>query len=303
MPDEKNIKYENVKCVICDSDDAEKLFDACDKFHDFGGRFPVKRCRNCGLVYLDPRPSEETKGMFYDDEYTFKSDKPSQETTHYLPVIEELKKMKPGLIYDVGTGNSEFLPMMRELGWEVGGNEVDASLVEFFRLTHQIDIDSGYLEDAGHKSKSFDVVTIMGVLEHTPNPKRLLLEVNRILKDDGRLILYCFNRNFEATLLGRHWLGFDVPRHFYSFSEKTIARLLHDTGFAVRKKIYSPVTSLFQSATWIALRLRNAISGSRRPTIVMNLPKPVQFISMRCGSVLARFGTSPAIYLFCEKDV
>ncbi|MFA6001130.1 MAG: class I SAM-dependent methyltransferase [Thermoleophilia bacterium] len=302
MLDVDNIKFEKAKCAICDGDNAEKLFSARDKFHNYGGRFTVKRCRDCGLVYMDPRPTEDTKGKFYDDEYTFKSDKPSQESSHYLPVIEELKKMKPGVIHDVGTGNSQFLPMMRDLGWDVGGNEVDASLVEFFRKKHQIDIQYGDLKQARHEAKSVDVVTIMGVLEHTPDPKRLLEEVNRILKDDGKLILYCFNRNYEAALLGRYWLGYDTPRHLYSFSEKTLTRLLKETGFTVCGKVYSPVTTIFQSATWMILRLRNAITRSQRSTIVMNLPKPLQFLSMRFGRVMARLGTSPAVYLFCKKD-
>ena len=301
MSDVNNIKLERTRCAVCDGDDGETLFQARDKFHYYEGRFPVKRCRNCGLVYLDPRPTQETKSLFYDDEYTFKSNKPSQESSHYFPVIEELKKMEPGSIYDVGTGNSEFLPMMRELGWEVRGNEIDASLVEFFRAKHQIDIDSGYLGDAGIESDSVDVVTIMGVLEHTPDPKKLIEEVHRILKDDGKFILYCFNRNFEAALLGRFWLGYDTPRHLFSFSEKTLARLLNDTGFTVYRKVYSPVTTLLQSAAWMTLRLRNAVTRSRRSTIVMNLPKPLQFVSMRCGSVMSKLGTSPAIYLFYEK--
>jgi len=301
-PDADNIKLENVKCVICDSDNTELLFNAPDKLlHHYKGHFPIKRCKNCGLVYVNPRATEETKGFYYTDEYSFKSDKPSQAIAHYLPVIRELKKMDPGSIYDVGTGNSQFLLLMRDMGWEVGGNEVDISLVDFFREEHQIDIQYGNLEDVGHESKSVDVVTIMGVLEHTPNPKRLLQEVNWMLKDDGKLILWCFNRNFEAALMGRYWLGFDPPRHRYSFSEKTLKKLLSEAGFTAEGKVYAPRTTLFHSAKWMILQLRNAITRSSQSTPAMSVPKPFQFASNCFGTATAKLGTSPSIYLFCKR--
>lgn len=302
IPESNKIELENVKCVICDIDDTELLYDASDKLlHHYEASFPVKRCKICGLVYISPRATEETKGLYYSDEYSFKSDKPSQAIAHYLPVIRELEKMDSGSIYDVGTGNSQFLPLMRDMGWDVGGNEVDRSLVEFFREEHQIDVDYGNIEDAGNESNLFDVVSIMGVLEHIPNPKKLLQEVNRILKDDGKLVLWCFNRNIEAGLMGRYWLGFDPPRHCYSFSEKTLAKLLNEAGFTIDKKVYAPRVTLFHSAKWLMLQLQNKIYRSSKPTAVMGVPQPFEFVNICLGKVMAKLGSGYSVYTFCRK--
>lgn len=294
---------EQAPCPICNQYDEKFLFTAFDKMFSWRQeKFPVVECEHCGLVYLNPRPSSKSRNIYYEG-YPCRADKmdQSQPLIHYQPVIDFLAGMKPGRILDIGTGNSPFLPAMKERGWETFGTEIDAGLVDYYRSRYGIEIFQGELEDAKFSSESFDAVTIMGVLEHVPYPRLLLEEANRILKPGGVIVLWCFNRGAEAHLLGRYWLGFDAPRHLYSFSGTTLGRLLAASGFEVTGTFYRPISYLAHSGVWAATRVRDRLLGRKPAVWVPKLPAFIQKMSLPLGWVLAHRKSGSNIYLFAKK--
>lgn len=293
---------QSVPCALCGADDFRVLYEARDKMlgHPAPGCYVV-RCRRCGLVYLNPRPPLSAKAAFYGDSYAFDEKNPAVEIEHYRPVIEYLSRLKSGRVLDVGTGNSSFLTVMRDRGWEVAGTEVDESLVEYFRNRHGIELFLGQLEDAGYPAGSFDAVTMFGVLEHVPDPASLLGEVSRILKDDGVFCLWSFNRDIEARMLGRYWPGFDPPRHFYSFSRETLTRLLDRAGFQVEPVIYPRISYLPYSAVWAAKRAKGLMIGGGQPAYVLTLPRWLDLLSRPLARILSASGRSSNLYIFARK--
>lgn len=295
-----------MSCVVCGSEDAEPLFIARDKIsYRENGKYSALRCGDCGLVFLSPQPAKQEKYDLYGDDYVFTADKPetSQPVSHYQPVIDFLETREPGRILDIGTGNSPFLPIMKEKGWEVTGTEINGGLVELFRQEHQIEVFHGELQDAGFEDDSFDTVTLLGVIEHVPDPRLLLEEVSRIVKDDGCLALWCFNRGVEAKVLGKYWLGFDTPRHLYSFSYDNMTRLLDDVGFELKGSVFRPISYASYSSVWAFDRLRNRFrkEEERVPTYRLRLPKSLEILSRPIGKIMAKRKTSSNMYLFAEK--
>ena len=307
----ENIKddfVEQVDCTLCGIDDTRELFQARDKVFYFDRtEFPAVQCRRCGLVYLNPRPCGPGKAAFYEHEYPFYQDENGcgQLLHHYQPVIDYLNTREPGRLLDIGTGNSPFLPTMKEKGWQVTGTELVENLIDYYREQYDIELFCGELEDAGFEDSSFDAVTIMGVLEHVPNPRLMLDDVARIMKDDGLLALWCFNRGLEARLLGKYWLGFDTPRHIYSFSYDTILRLLDETGFELRGSLFRPISYVSYSAVWAYERVRNWFRGKseRQPTYRLHLPAVLEKISRPFGQTLASRKMSSNMFLFAQKAV
>ena len=58
------------------------------------------------------------------------------------------------------------------------------------------------------------VVTMFHFLEHVPAPDTTLAHVRRMLKPEGELIVQVPNcASLQAQIFGRHWAGYDVPRH------------------------------------------------------------------------------------------
>jgi len=73
------------------------------------------------------------------------------------------------------------------------------------------------------------------VFEHLPNPASTLDEMRRILDTGGLVILKVPNiASLSARHFGPSWLGLDLPRHFYHFDPRTIARLLERHGFRIK---------------------------------------------------------------------
>ena len=87
------------------------------------------------------------------------------------------------------------------------------------------------------KSGSFDVVTMIAFIEHITEPSKMLKECNRVLKNNGILIIttpMSRARVFWETLVN---LGFteekSTKEHVHYFSPEEIEKLLKQTGFRV----------------------------------------------------------------------
>lgn len=95
--------------------------------------------------------------------------------------------------------------------------------------------------DAGLPDAHFDVVTMNDVLEHIPHSEPVLALVRRVLRPGGRLVLSLPNvryyLNVRNFLIYKDWrycdFGIMDRTHFRFFTERSIARLLADNGFAV----------------------------------------------------------------------
>ena len=89
------------------------------------------------------------------------------------------------------------------------------------------------------KDKSFDAILCLETIEHMPRQKRIefLKELNRLLKDEGELVLSMPNILWEPV----HWLvaifgihHSEGPHRF--LSRKKLKRLLKKTGFKIAKQ-------------------------------------------------------------------
>lgn len=112
-------------------------------------------------------------------------------------VIEELSKIPKGKsILDAGAGECKYKPFCKHLNYvsqdfcEYKGKVTEKGYGVSTEKwdTSSIDIVSD-ITDIPVKDKSFDYILCSEVFEHISYPDKALLEFNRILKDDGILIL------------------------------------------------------------------------------------------------------------------
>ena len=62
--------------------------------------------------------------------------------------------------------------------------------------------------------------------------QKMLAEILRCLKDEGRLIAEVPNiASYDAKIYGHYWRYLDVPRHLYHFDPVSIKVLLEKNGF------------------------------------------------------------------------
>jgi len=212
--------------------------------------FDVVRCKNCGLVYVDPQPPENEIEKLYSFEKgygtwrfdPFKRKKKFNEKRklfeEYVKLITKYKKM--GFLLDVGCSSGLFLEVARSFSWKCYGVEVNKDTAAIAKQKG-FTIVVGDLLNANFSNETFDVITLWEVLEHVRDPTNTLRHARNLLKNNGYLFISTPNiSGFEPEvsyhLMGKtmnFWRHPEPPGHLYQFSVNTIQKLLVKTGFKV----------------------------------------------------------------------
>jgi len=136
-----------------------------------------------------------------------------------------------GLIIDVGCGKGEYLQIMQEIGWNVLGIELDpisAGLSE----KKGVPVLRGTFPEVMIEDSVADQVTMYHVIEHLPDPISAIEKCFRILKVGGRLILNMPNAgSLGHSIFNKNWVPLDPPRHFFTFSAKSISAIFGKSSF------------------------------------------------------------------------
>jgi len=276
---------EYVPCDFCGSDDSTLLYELTDTLYGSPGLFPVRRCRVCKLIYLNPRPTADALLAHYPPSYESHQPPTILGSASLAGIGRRLNlAQKRGLVVrhisgatgtllDVGCATGIFLNEMHRAGWEVKGVEPAAEAAEVARITFGLNVLTGTLEPGMFPPSSFDVVTYWDTLEHTPSPIAQLQTTFTLLKPGGVAILKVPNWDgIDRHIFGGAWHGFDVPRHLYVFPRGVIASRLSGLGFEVRRIIGGPAG--YYSLTLSAYRvLRGArVAGARRILGLLQTP-------------------------------
>ena len=194
-------------------------------------------CVTCGLQYVSPRIRADAvlQGYAAGSDEKFVSQVRGREITFgkCLDLIERVWAAKPGRLLDIGTGAGSFPFMATRRGWQADGCEPNRWLCEWGLRNYGLPIRPGTVFEQGYPSRTYDVVTLWDVLEHTPDPKAEIREAHRLLNENGLLVInYPDIGSWIARLMGRSWV-FLLDVHLYYFTRVTIRKLLDDSGFEV----------------------------------------------------------------------
>jgi 2-polyprenyl-3-methyl-5-hydroxy-6-metoxy-1,4-benzoquinol methylase len=233
---------ERVRCCVCGSKESSQYVQAWDRSHGQPGTFTFVRCRGCGHVYLDPRPTQQEIGQYYPESYKEYTTRIDDEPNPFIRWNRQYGMAKrcravtnrrpPGRLLDVGCGTGLYMDAMRKRGWEVWGEDMTPIAVRFARERFGLDVFEGTLEQAAYPDAHFDVVTLWNVIEHVPDPPATLREIARILRPGGLVVMGTPNVDaLDAHVFGRYWALWEAPRHFNVFSPETLGRVLRQEGF------------------------------------------------------------------------
>jgi hypothetical protein len=131
---------ERIACPSCEADASEDFRASRDRLFDRPGTYHVVRCKPCGMIYTNPRPTFEALGNHYPEEYAcfaapesmrrgfrrwFFSSITRDTTLRRLRLIERYvgKPAAAARACDVGCSHGDLLAALRDpyqydvLGW------------------------------------------------------------------------------------------------------------------------------------------------------------------------------------------
>ena len=268
-------------CPICGSTESS-LFDR----REFR-RYPVTNriCRNCGLVYQSPRMTEAESEAFYETEYRLlyqgeegpnPKDLAVQAARAQITLDFVHKQVTSAAhILDIGCSTGILLQQFqthyhaRAFGIEPGKvyRQYAQSLgLEVFSSLADLHLDHG---------SSFNLVSMMHVLEHLPNPHEYLRDLReKYLAPDGWLLL-------EVPNLYAHDC-FEVA-HLTSFSAHTLTQVVQKAGYrVVQFRVHGqPRSQLIPLYLTLLAQPDRNVSFSFKPDHLVRIQRRVGFIRRR----------------------
>jgi 2-polyprenyl-3-methyl-5-hydroxy-6-metoxy-1,4-benzoquinol methylase len=98
-------------------------------------------------------------------------------------------KLPPGQVLEIGSAHGGFVALLSWAGFDATGLELSPWVVEFARDTFGVPTLLGSVEDQTIDPASLDVIALMDVLEHFPDPVRVMRHCLSLLKPNGILLI------------------------------------------------------------------------------------------------------------------
>ena len=233
------VSMEKVPCPLCGDDKAYPLLEWQNR--------RMVRCHGCSLVYRNPRPAASKVREAYATQRTSPEveERVAERRSLQFENFFDSLPNRPGRLLDVGCGSGFFLKMAEERGWDALGVDLNAQAVAYAKTHRQVNAVCSDVRDLPFPERSFDLVTLWNVLDHTPDPVDVLTRIHRLLKENGyvfirtpnaawqymsfRLAKFLRPLGWETLFGGRPYSTFIF--HLSNFSRTTLRLLLDHSGF------------------------------------------------------------------------
>lgn len=225
-----------IRCLICASRRFE-LFRVVRNMDPnterFIERIAVALCRDCGLIYQNPRISEKRMDALYErleDKITV-ADTDAVTELENKSRLEALKRIKPApaRVLEIGCSNGTFMSLARLAGYEVVGiDPSQPNCTKAAREYPELDIRCLFL-DGFKPGETFDAICHFFVFEHIFHPDRFLSQILRLLRPGG--VMYFEVPNVESFAKLPFANNLFTYQHTVHYSPATVRTLLAQNGF------------------------------------------------------------------------
>lgn len=236
---------ENIlKCPLCGQENFRVRMTCKD--HTLSNEcFTLTECAHCHFLITNPRPDANSIGKYYKspDYISHSGSTKGIVNTCYiiarhftlrwkLRIISRLKN--PGRLLDFGCGTGEFVHLAGKKGWKAKGVEPSAYAREKAQLLNGL--ASIYPHQSEIDNEHFDCITLWHVLEHVPDINATLNKLKQSLSPNGLIFVAVPNHLSEdSKIYGETWAGYDVPRHFWHFTQATMEQLMDNHALKIKQ--------------------------------------------------------------------
>jgi len=289
-------------CPLCGQPALTKQLN-CTDYTKSLEKFTIVSCETCGFTFTNPRPEDSKIGEYYKSEMYISHTNSKQGLFNWLyqKVRSYSIQKKVGLLkktavigkhLDIGCGTGEFLNACAKAGFKTEGVEPSPiarkQAVDNYNLSVNDNTDLSM-----YKKSEFNSITMWHVLEHITDLHKTLFNINRILSDNGRLVIAVPNhKSWDAHYYKEYWAAWDVPIHLWHFSQDTIEKLLNKNNF----KLVLKKGMIFDSY-YVSILSEEFKSG--RKSFIMGL---IIGLASNLFGLLTKRGYSSMIYVFEKKN-
>lgn len=232
-------------CPACKSESIKPVLTAKD--HTVTQEsFTISACNDCGFRFTADAPAQEVIHNYYKSSAYISHTDTKKGLVNMIyhvarfftmmskeKLVKKASKRQVGMLLDIGSGTGTFLHTMEKAGWSVVGLEPDAEARSIAVKKYNCDI---YPSDELFRlpDATYSVVTMWHVLEHVHQLDEYIARIKAILAPQGKLIVAVPNyTSKDCAIYGANWAAYDVPRHLYHFSPKSMRILMQRHGLKV----------------------------------------------------------------------
>jgi 2-polyprenyl-3-methyl-5-hydroxy-6-metoxy-1,4-benzoquinol methylase len=236
-------------CPVCGSSSIHPVLSAID--HTVSGEsFYVWQCDDCSLRFTQDIPDQHAIGRYYKSEDYISHTNTGKGLINRLyqsvrkrtlkqkrRIVEQSTGKKRGDLLDVGSGVGAFVNEMKTHGWNVTGLEPDEGARKVAKEVFNCDLRN-VDELFELESNSCDVITLWHVLEHVHDLHNYLQQIRSLLRENGKVLVAVPNyTSLDASIYKENWAAYDVPRHLYHFSPRSMRKLIEKNGMRINEQL------------------------------------------------------------------
>ena len=230
-------------CPVCGGVERRVLYRQRFRDGPLGDGYDVVVCRQCGAGFAEGIPSQEELDRYYagQSKYTYDHAEGAEspyDFKRFETIADQLIPFLPSRetrILDVGCATGGLLSVFKQRGFgNVLGIDPSPACAPAARRLHGVEVRTATLAQLAGWQESFDLILLVGVLEHLRDVQPAVRTVAGRLKAGG--LLYCAQPDVTAfaDCVNAPYQQFSVE-HVNFFSEASLNRLMAACGLAPRQ--------------------------------------------------------------------
>src|SRR3569623_1329215 len=177
----------------------------------------------------------QANALGYANKYVRARNDLTERNLHWLKTLLKYR-LQPASVLELGCAHGSLVALLKQTGYEAVGVEMSPWVVAFASKTFGISIYTGPVESLDLPHSSLDVIVLMDVLEHLPDPLATMRRWLELLRPDGLLLIqtpkFTEGLSYQSLIDNKdRFLEMLIPKeHIYLFSERSITEFIRRLG-------------------------------------------------------------------------
>lgn len=203
--------------------------------------YTLEKCAVCGTLFAklsfeNEKTADEVQDLYdhYYDVANFKLPKAAEISLQKM-VDSFADFRQTGNLVDIGFGEGGMLSVAEKNGWKCFGTELSPQALKY-GAERGWTVSNDAMSDEQFPKNGFDVVTMVELIEHVPNPDFFFETAFKLLRPNGLLFLTTPNNNsINQRWLGADWSVIAPPEHITIYSPTGMKKALRRNNFTTQK--------------------------------------------------------------------